>query len=207
MSEILDEIPGIVCHVDVLVAGKNQEEHDNHLHAVLQRIQAVGLTLNRDKSQFSCSRIVFLGHVIDANGLPPDPYKTEAIQKMKSPTTVTELRRFKGMINQLNKFSPKIAETSQPLRELLKYNTAWLWTPNHEDAIQKLKEEKVSPRVLANYDLNAELKSVPMHQHTVWEQSSFNVKVTVSENQWHLPPVASVILKVATHKLKKRPWL
>ena len=119
-----------MCHFDdVLVAGKDQEEHDKHLHAVLERIQAAGLTLNREKRQFSCSRIVFLGHVIDANGVSPDPCKTGAIQKMKSPTTVTELRRCKGMINQLNKFSPKIVETSQPLRELLKSNTAWLWTP------------------------------------------------------------------------------
>ena len=53
MSEILDEIPGVVCHVDdVLVAGKDQEEHDKRLHAVLQRIQAAGLTLNRDKCQY-----------------------------------------------------------------------------------------------------------------------------------------------------------
>ena len=80
---------------------------------------------------------------------------------MKSPTTVTELRRFMGMINQLNKFSPKIAEIGQPLRELLKSNTAWLWTPNHEDAIQKLKEEIASPQVLAHYDLNAETKISP----------------------------------------------
>ena len=48
--------------------------------------------------QFSCPRIVFLGHVIDANGISPDSHKTEAIQKIKPPTTVSELRRFMGMI-------------------------------------------------------------------------------------------------------------
>ena len=100
MSEILRDLPGVVCHVDdVLVSGKDQEEHDKRLHAVLKKIQAVGVTLNRNKCQFSCSRIVFLGHVIDANGISPDPSKTEAIQKMKAPTTITELRRFMGMIN------------------------------------------------------------------------------------------------------------
>ena len=92
MSEILDNIPGVVCHVDdALVSGKDQEEHNNHLHVVLQKIKAAGLTLNKDKCQFSHSQIVFLGHVIDVNGVSPDPRKTDAIRKMKSPPTVTEL--------------------------------------------------------------------------------------------------------------------
>ena len=124
----------------------------------LKRSKQPGLTLNKGKCHFSCSRIVFLGHVIDANGVSLDPRKTEAIQKMKSPTTVTELRRFMGMINQLNKFSPHIAEMSQPLRELLKSNSMLVWTPNHEEALGKLKEEIASPRVLAHYNLNAETK-------------------------------------------------
>ena len=135
MKEILDDIPGVACHInDILVSGRDQEEHNDHLNTVLKKIQAAGLTINKDKCHFSCSRIVFLGHVIDANGVSPDPHKTEAIQKMKFPTTVTELRRFMGMINQLNKFSPHIAEMSQPLCELLKSNSMWVWTPNHEEA-------------------------------------------------------------------------
>ena len=77
---------------------------------------------------------------------------------MKLPTTVTELPRFMGMINQLNKFSPHIAEISQPLQDLLKSDTSWLWTPNHEEAFQKLQDEISSPWVLAHYDHNAETK-------------------------------------------------
>ena len=66
MNEILDGLSGVVCRMDdVLVSGKDQEEHDCRLNAVLQKIQAAGLILNRGKCQFSCHRIVFLGHVID----------------------------------------------------------------------------------------------------------------------------------------------
>ena len=106
----------------------------------------------------SSSRIVYLGHIIDANGISPDPSKTEAIQKMKAPTTVTELRRFMGMINQLNKFSPHNAHLGQPLRELLKVNATWLWTPHHDEVFSKLTEEISSPRALAHYDINAQTK-------------------------------------------------
>ena len=157
--EILKDLPGVVCHVDnVLISGKDQDEHDKHLHVILKKIQAAGITLNKVKCQFSRSSIKFLGHIIDADGVSPDPSKTEAIKKMKAPTTVTELRRFMGMINQLNKFSPNIAHLSQPLRELLKATSSWMWTQHHDEAFCKLKEEISSPRVLTHYDVNAPTK-------------------------------------------------
>ena len=50
---------------DVLVFGKNQEEHNKHLTVDLGKIQRAGLTLNEGKCQFSKDRITFLGKVID----------------------------------------------------------------------------------------------------------------------------------------------
>ena len=53
--------------------------------------------------------IKFLGHIIDKEGLRADPDKTAAIVKMEPPKSVSELRRFLGMANQLGKFSPSLA--------------------------------------------------------------------------------------------------
>ena len=96
--------------------------------------------------------------MIDASGISPDPAKTEAIKQMRPPTNITELRRLMGMINQLNKFSPHVAQLSQPLRQLLKSNTVWLWTAQHDEALNKLKEEICSHRVLAHYNVQAKTK-------------------------------------------------
>ena len=63
-----------------------------------------------------------------------------------------------GMINELNKFSPNVAQLSKPLRELLKSSTAWLWTPKHNEALNKLKQEISSHRVLAHYNVQANMK-------------------------------------------------
>ena len=62
------------------------------------------------------------------------------------------------MANQLGKFSPNIAEISQPLRELLSSKKVWLWGPSQEDALAKLKTELTRPAVLALYDPDASLK-------------------------------------------------
>ena len=48
---------------------------------------------------------------------------------MSSPTSVSELRRFLGMANQLGKFTPNLAQITQPLRELLTKSRNWSWGP------------------------------------------------------------------------------
>ena len=128
MSEILEGISGVVCHMDdVLIHGKSQEGHDQTLLTVLRRLEATGITLNRDKCVFSTTSVSFLGYTIDSTGIQPDPHKTEAILKFRQPENVTEVRRFLGMANQMSKFIPNLAETTQPLRELLIKGGHWVW--------------------------------------------------------------------------------
>ena len=91
------------------------EEHKMRLTAAMKRIEAAGVTLNIDKCEFAKRRLKFLGHIIDQTGIQPDPEKISAVVEMDAPTNVLELRRFIGMVNQLGKFSKKIADLSQPL--------------------------------------------------------------------------------------------
>ena len=128
MQSILSDMEGTVNMIDdILVYGKDQEEHDERLEKVLNRIEGAGITLNSEKCDFSKSKVTFLGHVVDATGVSPDPSKIKAISEMPEPTNITELRRFLGMTNQLSKFSPKLAETSKPLRDLLSKKNMWSW--------------------------------------------------------------------------------
>ncbi len=138
---------------DVLIFGSNQEEHDSRLHAALKRIQSAGVTLNEEKCHFSRDCLTFLGHVIDKKGISADPQMTSAISAMERPRNRTELRRFMGMANQLGKFTPNIAEISQPLRELLSTKNAWAWGSSQDTAFTQLK-----PTVLSLYDPDAGLK-------------------------------------------------
>ena len=63
-----------------------------------------------------------------------------------------------GLANQLETFSPRLAELSQPLRELLSTKRAWTWGPGQEQAFSQLKEELTRPTVLTLYDPQAETK-------------------------------------------------
>jgi hypothetical protein len=46
-----------------------------------------------------------------------DPDKVKAIVEMERPDDISGIRRFLGMVNQLNKFSPKITELTKPLKK------------------------------------------------------------------------------------------
>ena len=61
-----------------MVFGRNQEQHDARLAAALERIRASGATINPEKCEFSKTKLTFLGHVIDGNGIQADPEQFSA---------------------------------------------------------------------------------------------------------------------------------
>ena len=153
MLAILSGVEGVLCMMDdILVHGKTQEEHDSRLHEVLRRIQRSGLTLNKEKCFFSLPEVKFLGQVIDSEGIRPDPAKVSAILQVPEPTNIGDVRRFLGMVNQLSKFSPNVAEKTQPLRDLLSKRNMWIWGEAQKKAFQEVKEALSTRPVLAFFD-------------------------------------------------------
>lgn len=153
MSAILAGLEGVVCLVDdVLVYGKDQQQHDERLNAVLQRLAEVGLTLNREKCRFSVKEVDFLGQILSEAGVRSNPDKIAAIAEMKDPTNVSEVRRFLGMANQLGKFTPHLADMTKSLRDLLSKNSQWCWEQPQRKAFASVKEALTSSPVLALYD-------------------------------------------------------
>ena len=86
---------------NVLVFGAIQEQYDLNLMAVLKQLEAASVTLNPAKCEFSKTSVKFLGHFLDKNGISADPNKTETVLHMDAPQSVTNLRRFLCIVNQL----------------------------------------------------------------------------------------------------------
>ncbi|KAJ8355042.1 hypothetical protein SKAU_G00226090 [Synaphobranchus kaupii] len=159
MTEVTGGLEGVLCHMDdILVWGQKQDEHDMRLHAVLKKAQKAGITLNMDKCELTRHTVRFLGHVISANGVKPDPEKTRAVQEMDAPKNVSELRSFLGMVNQLGRFLPNLAEKDKVLRDLLSKKNHWYWRTEQQAAFDQLKTELSSTPVLTLYNPNSALK-------------------------------------------------
>ena len=155
MSDILTDIPGVVCMMDdILIHGKTREEHDVHLRDVLNRLQDAGMTLNKEKCQFAQTSLKFLGHIIDSDGIRPDPDKVQAIQDIQTPANVGDVRRYLGMVNHLSKFAPNLAEVTQPMRELLVKKNTWIWGDAQQKAFEETKKLLTESPVLTLFDPN-----------------------------------------------------
>ncbi|BES97121.1 Hypothetical Protein NTJ_09935 [Nesidiocoris tenuis] len=154
--EILDGLEGCVVMMDdILVYGENVKSHDERLKAVLTRLQQNGVTLNHEKCEFRKNSVTFLGHEVSSNGIRPDKTKIKAIKDIPAPKDLPELRRFLGMYNYLSKFIGMSAHISQPLRELLKSSSDYVWGQPQEEAFQKMKNVISSSPVLKSFHPSA----------------------------------------------------
>ena len=82
--------------------------------------------------------------------------KVRAIQEVPKAKNVSDVCRFLGMVNQLGKFLPNLAEKTRPLRELLQKDAAWLWDTPQQRAFEEVKRTLTTAPVLALFDPTCE---------------------------------------------------
>ena len=153
MDTILQGIPGVVCYIDdILVTGKDQEEHLQNLNEVFSLLEKHGFRLKREKCTLLAKSVEYLGHSITKDGISALPDKVEAIAKAPQPTNVQELRSFLGLLNYYGKFIRNLATILHPLNQLLQTNRKWNWTQECSDAYQLAKDQIVSAQVLTHYN-------------------------------------------------------
>nr|GEY86781.1 reverse transcriptase domain-containing protein [Tanacetum cinerariifolium] len=80
----------------ILIYSKSEEEHTEHLKLILEFLKKEELYAKFSKSEFWLSKVQFLGHVIDSEGIHVDSAKIESIKDWASPKTPTENRQFLG---------------------------------------------------------------------------------------------------------------
>ncbi len=83
---------------DILIYGKDFEEHLQALTEVFKIIRTAGLKLKGEKCFIAARSVKYLGFVISGKGIEVDPKKSETISALPPPTNIHELRRFIGMI-------------------------------------------------------------------------------------------------------------
>ncbi|GKD00980.1 putative reverse transcriptase domain-containing protein [Tanacetum coccineum] len=77
---------------DILIYSKSRKDHEGHLRLILKLLKEEKLYSKFLKCEFWLSKVQFLGHVIDSEGIHVDPAKIESIKDWSSPKTPTEIR-------------------------------------------------------------------------------------------------------------------
>ena len=133
---------------DILVYSRNEKEHAEHLWTVLQTLRQKQLYAKFSKCEFWLDRVVFLGHVISAEGIYVDPQKIEAVVKWERPTNVTEVRSFLGLAGYYRRFVEGFSKIAIPMTRLTRKNAKFQWDDDCEKSFQELKTCLTSAPVL-----------------------------------------------------------
>ena len=107
--------------------------HKDHMLHVFERLAYFGLKIDVSKCNFAVSKLNFLGHVIDEQGITPVPEKLAPMQNFPQATSLRQLRRFLGLVNYYRRFIPGCSRIITPLTNIQqkqKYNNKEkVWLP------------------------------------------------------------------------------
>ena len=93
MEKRLSYVPFTVLRMDdILISGKNDNEHFRNLENVLDIVKKSGLRLKKKKCLFMASEVTYLGFRINKNGVNPLPEKVADLLNAKTPKNTTQLK-------------------------------------------------------------------------------------------------------------------
>ena len=152
MDECLQGIPHVIAYMDnIFVTGKTHEEHIENLRRVCERLTERGLRLNRHKCEILKEKIEVLGFVISKDGLHKSASKVRVMYEAPRPIDTKQLTSFLGLVNFYARFLENRSDRLRPLFECANAEKL-IWTKECEEAFRWVKNEMISPRVLAHYD-------------------------------------------------------
>ncbi len=106
---------------------------------------------------FRCSEIPFLGHVISAEGIRPDPKNVTIIAEAPVLTTLKQTHSFLSTVSFYSPFIPHLADEAEPLRAMTRgEKPLFAWTSECQEAFGQLMSCITEHLQLAIFDPQCE---------------------------------------------------
>ena len=129
-----------LCYLDdVIVFGRDMNEHCERLETVLLRLREHNLRVKLSKCKIAARQVAFLGHVISQSGIQPDPAKIAAVRDIPRPQSIRDIRSFLGLAGYYRKCIPGFATVAAPLVQLTEKTSSFCWSDECENSFSRLK--------------------------------------------------------------------
>ncbi|GJS25325.1 reverse transcriptase domain-containing protein [Tanacetum coccineum] len=128
---------------DLVIKSHTEDELVRDIVETFRALRKINMKLNPKKCTFGATEGMFLGYLIEPDGIKPCPEKTKAVIQLPSPRTMKEVQSLNGKLAGLNRFLSKSADKSLPLFKTLKKCTKkgdFRWTTEAEEAFTQLKQ-------------------------------------------------------------------
>ncbi|GJR79943.1 putative reverse transcriptase domain-containing protein [Tanacetum coccineum] len=117
---------------------------------ILELLKKEELYAKFSKCDFWLSKVQFLGHVIDSEGIHVDPAKIESIKDWESPKTPNQkFANFLSLAGYYRRFIEGFSKISKPMTKLTQKSVKFNWGEKEETAFQTLKQKLCSAPILA----------------------------------------------------------
>jgi hypothetical protein len=157
MHGILD-VYVIVYMDDILIYSQTEEEHVEHVKAVLARLQTHRLYAKLSKCEFHRSEVKFLGFVVGRDGIRMDSDRIETIRDWPEPQSVKDIQMFLGFTRFFCRFVSSYSQVTALLTEILKKNEREAMSghfelmPKAREAFKELKIVFSLPPLMRHFD-------------------------------------------------------
>ena len=176
---------------DVVIPGRNFEEHLRNLSKVFECLRNAGLKLHPSKCSFCCKQVSFLGDFVSQDGVATYPAKTSRVVNWPEPTSTSEVRQFLVLTSSYRQFVKMFATLAKPLHKLTEKNKKFKWTLDCQTAFETLCRLLISIPVLAYPEYNK-----PFILDT--DASDIGIGAVLSQTddsgRWHVVAYASRVL-------------
>ena len=122
------------------------------------RLDLAGFRCHIDKSDFLQKSVIYIGHVVSAEGIKPVESKVETLLKAEYPENRERLIAFLGAVQYYARYLPNLSTVIEPLNHLRSNSVEWEFGLPQKKAWDQLKVLLASNRVLTFYNPDLPLK-------------------------------------------------
>ncbi len=188
MDAVLGSEIGDCCFVyldDVIIFSASWDEHLAHTERVLARLAAKKLLIKLTKCKFARHELLFLGHIVSAQGVKVNPALVETVRAATPPRDKKALQRVLGTLGYYRSFVPHFAERAHPMSELLGKRVPFVWGEQQQRSFEDLKDALLRAPLLLHPDAGKPFE--------VWPDASvlaIGAVLVQKDEQGHYHPVA-----------------
>ena len=137
---------------DILIFSEDKQQHLDHLDQVFSALSEQHFHVRLPKCEFLQREVEFLGHRLTSEGIGAQPEKVDALQGWKTPfVNAKQVKSFLGAFAWHQGYIAHFATLAAPLFALTSAKKEFVWTPECEDAVRRLKEAMNSAPVLVRW--------------------------------------------------------
>lgn len=125
---------------DILIASPTWSQHLEHIDIVLRRLKEANMTVKLRKSHFAETKLTFLGHKMDFEGIMIDQKTLNNISQFPTPKNRKHLQAFIGLCNWERRFVPNFSDRIFLIQNLLKKDVKFRWGKEEQDVFLSVKQ-------------------------------------------------------------------